>query len=534
MSIQAKLLSRGVLFVLACAFPCALAGAQTIKPGSSWYTNKQHGFRFKPPEGYQGIPLQPGQDQGGLVARMKGPDVALRNGVAESSLYIFAFLPPEPDPSATPSDRTQSARLRGLADVLTTTFAGFGKAQADKPELDENVKVGKLTARHQRWKATPGSLVLLLDGWTFDLGHAEVSIAFSVPEERADKFLPAFERAAKSFQAIPRGGEEKLGEGTTYEEKLAKAQQDAAAVAGWRALATPSKKYIVLTSSTNRKFIDEVISRLEKSRELYERDFPPQKEFEHVSIVRICGTEEEFHTYGGTGGGVAGWFNPATTELVLYDAVNVDRNMSYAVMSHEAFHQYCHFLFDESEAHRWFDEGHGDYYGGADFKGSRAVITARMPGGLDRLDTIRELVRSRQHKRMRDHLNFNHPEWQSFGTASYAQSWSIIYMLREGSLGKIKNKRIWKPEYADIIPNYVETLFAGYQEAFEQHRAPIRARAEAEGREPTEEELRVPRHLVSQAQKKEIWDKAIAASWGTIDLEDFEERWLQYVEKELK
>jgi hypothetical protein len=65
---------------------------------------------------------------------------------------------------------------------------------------------------------------------------------------------------------------------------------------------------------------------------------------------------------------------------VLFDAVSVDRNMTYAVMSHEAFHQYCHFLFEQSEAHRWFDEGHGDYYGGVEFKGNKAVITSTMPG----------------------------------------------------------------------------------------------------------------------------------------------------------
>ena len=61
--------------------------------------------------------------------------------------------------------------------------------------------------------------------------------------------------------------------------------------------------------------------------------------------------------------------------------VEYDRNSTYAVMTHEAFHQYCFFLFDQSEAHRWFDEGHGDYYGGAKFSGRRAKITSKMPAG---------------------------------------------------------------------------------------------------------------------------------------------------------
>jgi hypothetical protein len=206
-------------------------------------------------------------------------------------------------------------------------------------------------------------------------------------------------------------------------------------------------------------------------------------------------------------------------------------------MSHEAFHQYCHFLFGQSEAHRWFDEGHGDYYGGAEFKRGRAQITPRMPAGLDRLTVIREMIREQTYAPLKKHLNFNHPQWQSQGpsnVAPYSQSWSIVYMLRQGTLGKVPRK-CWRDEYADIIPNYVRTLYAGYQEAYAEQRKERLKEAEGEaggaGRSVALDGGRLP---LSAEQKAEIWKKAFDASWGGIDLDQFEQDWVRYVTKDLK
>ena len=72
----------------------------------------------------------------------------------------------------------------------------------------------------------------------------------------------------------------------------------------------PASAISIKPDSDDDKFIDLVIARLEKSRDLFEIDFPPLKPILHVSIVRICAKEETFHSYGGTGGGVAGWVQP--------------------------------------------------------------------------------------------------------------------------------------------------------------------------------------------------------------------------------
>jgi hypothetical protein len=405
----------------------------------------------------------------------------------------------------------------------------------DKPALDEERKINKLPARHRIWDAQTGQLgiPLTLDAWSFHLADADVHLLFVVPKEHEKKWMKVFEKSAESFMLIDRSeGTAALSKGASYDELLAYHKADAETIPGWTALPTPSQKFIIKTSSDNKKFLNEVITRLEKSRVLYEEDFPPTKDFNHVSIVRVCASEEEFHKYGGTGGGVAGWFNPGTTELVLYDAQNVDRNMSYAVMSHEAFHQYCFFLFDQAEAHRWFDEGHGDYYGGVDFKGSKAVVTPHMPGGLDRYGEIKEMVKAKTFKPLAEHLNFSHMEWQTQGPSNvscYAQSWSIIYMLRQGTLGKVPSK-VWKPEYAQILPHYVETLHAGFREAFDKILSERKAMAEKEGRELTDEEQQVNRFDLDQGDKEKIWKAAMEASWGKVDLDRFEADWVTFVE----
>ncbi|MEE2938907.1 MAG: hypothetical protein VX460_00850, partial [Planctomycetota bacterium] len=300
-----------------------------------------------------------------------------------------------------------------------------------------------------------------------------------------------------------------------------------------RAIGTPSKRFVILTNAEKQAFIKEVIKRLEISRDVFEEDFPPPADFKAVSVVRICKDRQEFQRFSGAGGGVAGYFSPRSVELVLYDDVQTDRNATYAVVSHEAFHQYCHFLFGQSEAHRWFDEGQGDYYGGIKITGKKAKITPKMPAGLNRLSIIREMVRTKKYVPLEEHLNYSHREWQRHGVPSYAQSWSIVYMLRQGMEGKLRSK-VWKKEYANIIPAYVSTLNQGFRDLYEQMREERRAQAEEEGRELSEEELEVNRFMVDPRAKKKIWDAAMEASWGQIDLDEFEERWTQYVSKMLK
>jgi len=369
------------------------------------------------------------------------------------------------------------------------------------------------------------------------MDHGDIAICYFILDEIDNKRDKGLAQSAESCELIERVAKVEVDNSErTYESQMEWAEQQAAATPGWEAIGTPSKRFVILTNSTKKAFVEEVIKRLEISRDQYEEDFPPPPTFDAVSVIRICADKEEFMKFSGAGPNVGGYFSPSSVELVLYDNLEVDRNATYAVVSHEAFHQYCHFLFNESEAHRWFDEGHGDYYGGMKIKGSRGKITPKMPAGFDRLGVIRQMVRDESYAPFEDRLNFSHQQWQNqgpTGVSGYSQSWSVIYMLRQGAIRKV-NRKVWKDEYADIIPNYVRVLNEGFEAAYDEIRQDRIEKAKKRKKELTPKDLKVNRTHLDPRKKKEIWEAAIEASWGKIDLEEFEAKWRLYIEKYLK
>lgn len=520
------------------------ASAQSAKLGKKYHTDEAHGYKFKYPHEWLIVPVQPRFKDFGMVCQMDGPDIATKIGSlgvsnTNTDLVILQFeervaAPTTGDGDGGLRNRVEAEKGReDIADVIPRYMGSLRDFEKEAPEVDEEVKVKSLTAHHRTWNAFTGDYDITIDTWTFHLSDRDICLVFDVAEQNSKKWLRVFEKAAKTFAEVDRVEQSELEKGSSYEDLLAFHMEEASQTPGWRAISTPSRKYIIKTSSDNEKFLDEVIERLEKSRELYVRDFPPSTPIEVVSVVRVCGTADEFHSYGKTARGTAGWFNPASTELVLYDAVEYDRNMSYAVMSHEAFHQYCHFLFEQSEAHRWFDEGHGDYYGGLRFRGSKVEITSRMPAGLNRLQTAKELCKNGTFVPLEDHLNYTHQQWQSKGIDSYCQSWSIIYYLRQGMLGDVPRK-VWEEEYEQIIPNYMSTLYEGFKSAYTKIREEREAEAKADGRELTEDEKKIDRFALDPDDKKKIWKDAMDASWGQVDLDEFQANWVLYVSKYLK
>jgi len=538
------------LLTLVALVTGAAAAAQSAKLGRVYYEDHDNGYRFRYPHEWLVVPVKPDELEFGITCKMDGPSKEMRVGRSTYHLapqllvYKFedeVFVVDEGEAGEEPAEGREpvtEVRRGDVTDLIASFSFGRGPLRdfdEDDPETDKEFEIRSIEARQRTWEAFTGDYDVVIDTWTFPGEDADIVLLFSVPEKHSSKWMRVFKRAAKSFERIEVREQIEYDDFETYEQHLAYHEQEASRTEGWRALPTPSEKFIVKTSSDNDDFIEDVIERLERSRELFERDFPPERPITEVSVVRICSNEDEFHTYGGTGGGTAGWFNPSTTELVLYDAVRFNRNMTFAVMSHEAFHQYRHFLFDESEAHRWFDEGHGDYYGGAEFRGRRVEVTPKMAPGIERLSGARELIRQGTYTPLERHLNFSHREWQTQGPTSvscYEQSWSIIYMLRKGMLGELP-RRVWKPEYADIIPNYMATLYEGYQTAYAELLAEREEEARAEGRELTEEEADIDRSSLDTEQKEAIWKAAMDASWGRIDLDEFEQDWITYVEKYL-
>ncbi len=536
-----------ILFLAASAAFLGTASsvhAQRGRLGRDYYEDPQHGFRFRYPEDWLIVPVQvTEQDLGegaGKIAQLEGPAISTRIGSNQSvptpvRLDVFrmkagvAVTRDEEEGAGGLRDRLQKTSSRTTIEQLLQRNRSLRDFSSSEPR---ERKARRLPMLHQQFRAFTGDYDALWDTYTYHLEDYDIILCFFIAEEHYKDWQKVFYGAAKSFEEIERVRPVTLGPDPSYEEILAYERYQASLTPGWKVYPTPSQRYVIVSSSDDEDFIEEVIERLENSRDLFERDFPPEKPIEHVSRVRICATAEEFHKYGKTGGGVLGWFNPGTTELVLFDAKNYDRNISFGVMTHEGFHQYCHFLFNQSEAHRWFDEGHGDYYGAFEFKRGKAISRARMRG-IDRLQEVRQMIREGRIVPIAEHVQMDHPTWQrSYG---YPQSWSIVYMLRQGMEGKVPRK-LWREEYADIIPNYMRVLSEEYTKAWEELREEVRRRKEAAGEELKPEDLEIPnlKRFLSREHKQEIWDRAFAASWGQIDIEEFETNWLEYVSKHIR
>ncbi|HEX9794658.1 MAG TPA: hypothetical protein VGC54_11805 [Planctomycetota bacterium] len=539
-----------VLFLLAFSlFAAAPAAAQKAKVGKEYFEDHHFGYKFRYPEEWLIVPVKPEERKRGMIAQMGGPSVTVRVGGNQAGqvtlkLDIWKF---DQEAAVTRDEDEGSGGLRGrvertssrptIADKMGELARGYGFRDFEAGEIDD-FKASKIGGLRQEFTAFTGDYDATFVTFTFALDDFDIALVFWVPDGELNKWGKVAVDAAKTFRLIDRVEALELTEDATYDQKVAYYRDQASRTVGWEVVETPSQRYIVLTSSKDADFVKTIIDRLENSRDLFESEFPPSKPISHVSLVRICSTMEEFHKYGKTGGGVAGWFNPSTTELVIVDFKDYNRKMTYGVMTHEGFHQYCHFLFDQSEAHRWFDEGHGDYYGAFEFKGKKAITKAKMAGGIERLTGIKQMIREGTYRPIAEHVRLDHGQWQSQGPSNvscYEQSWSIIYMLREGMKGNVPRK-LWRDEYGEIVPVYMRTLHEGYLKAYDELRDEVRKSHEASGEEldPKELESSALSNRLSQERKQEIWDAAINASWGQVDMDEFEAHWREFVENHLR
>ncbi len=529
-------------FLLALALVPALTNegqAQRPKVGREWHEDSHNGYRFRYPHEWRVTPVQESTKEFGVIARISGPILSTKlpgNKAGNVGLFlsIFAF---KQKAAVTRKESEGTGGLRDLIDgagasrqkvkdFLPRLYSGLRDLQMSEEEEGKTPK--KIPWHRETYDAFTGDFDIRFDTFTFRLDDRDIVLTFGIPKQHFKKWERTMERCVNTFQIIPRTAEIKIEDHTDYASVLAAARDETRTVSGWEVIEVPSKRYIIKTSSKDKRFLKELVTRLEKSRDLFERDFPPSKAIAHISIVRVCKDRQEFSTYGEVPNGVVGFFSPTSTELVVVDYKEINRAITWSTVTHEAFHQYCHFLFDESEAHRWYDEGHGDYYGYFEFKGKKAIPGYRR-GGRSRLEEIKPLVKAETFTPIAELLRMDHPSWQRIYT-HYAQSWSVIYMLRRGMDGDV-HRRYWKREYEMIIPNYVRTLHRGFLDAYEVIRLERIAEAKLENREPTEEELNINRFDLRQAQKEKIWDQALANSWGQIDLDQFQQDWVGFILK---
>jgi hypothetical protein len=552
-----------ILAAAAAAFAPDLAAQ---KQGGKFRDFPAFGFKFKPLDSWMDVPVAPESKAAGIVAQLdaeRGVYVKVEGNQRpefKPSLLVVKVDPPKATTDGSGGGEggglrgkvdVEKGKETGVRDVILQAFGGALRENEFKevvPEIEEVKLTKELSVKHEIYVtymvySSGVGVDNVIDCWVLSLADTRIFFLWNYPNEVRKDWQKAVEKSMKTLRMSDAVDAEvtSLDETSGYEQVYKFHADDVAQTPGWKLVETPSKRFLVKTNVEDKKKIADVIKRLEASRDLFEEDFPPSEPITHVSPVRICATEDEFHKYGGTGGGVAGWFNPGTTELVLYFNPDQGEEFTKAVMTHEGFHQYCHFLFHEAEAHRWFDEGHGDYYGAFNLKGSKLVSDDKMPGGLDRRPEIKEMLKFGTVKPLSAHLRYDHGEWQGQGPSNvscYAQSWSIIYFLRQGARGKVSPK-YWKKEYGEILPNYIRVLSEQYKIALEEARKEKQDLLDKlkESGAPPEDILQAERFLkaerVGPQKRDEIWNAAMAESWGKIDELEFETRWKEYVLSEI-
>ncbi|HIG87705.1 MAG TPA: hypothetical protein EYQ25_11735 [Planctomycetes bacterium] len=532
--------------------------ASAQKPGRTYRNFPAYGFKFKPLRDWSDVPVNERLKKRSVIGQFEAerPLMVKYDGnnraTYKPALKVVRIMP---EAASTGSGAKKKKKEWSVKDFVDDLSGSLVPDSLEDAEVETSIiKMGKglqgtrevLTVRLD----TRGDEVpIVWDVTTIVLSDFKVVFAWDYPggEKKVVKsWSSAVKKAMATFRIVEI--EERMDSGgpvtsdSSYEVLLAHHKRDVAQTPGWDLIETPSKQYLIKTNSEDRKDLKAVVARLEASRLLFEQDFPPSSPILQISIVRICATQEDFNTYGQTGGGVAGYFNPRSEELVLYFPQG-SAKMTMSVMTHECFHQYCHFLFERSAAHRWFDEGHGDYYGAWKMRGRKLVPNDDMDLGLARTPEIKKMFRDGTVKPLSKHIRFNHPEWQGQGPSNvscYAQSFSIIYFLREGARGQVK-RSYWKKEYGQIIPNYIKTLNDGFRGAYAEIREDAQNDLddldadEAEGKEGDRlrERLENPWTYLGLKDKLEIWDAAMEASWGLVDEDEFEERWKKFVMKEM-
>lgn len=557
--------TRLALTLLVALLAATPAWAQ--KPGNKYRDFPAYGFKFKPLAEWLDVPVAPEKAQSGVVALLeaeRGVGVKVEGNQRPEFTPELVVVKVDPPKAVTEKEgeggsirdgvNREKGKETGVREVIlrfSTMVIRESEFAEVEPEV-EDVPLNKEVSLHHEIFPTyvvSGNgigLDLIYDCWVMNLAGTRFFFLWTYPAQVRKDWQKAVEKSMKSlrFGDAVEAEVSRLDESSSYDDMLKFHQAEVAQTPGWRIVETPKKQFVIKTNEVDNKKISEVIKRLEASRVVFEEDFPPATPITHVSVVRVCATEEEFHKYGGTSGGVAGWFNPRTTELVLFFNNDMGPDAVLEVMTHEGFHQYCHFLFGQMEAHRWFDEGLGDYYGGWDMRAGKLVPDPHMSGGLKRVDEIKEMIRDGTVKPLSTHLRFNHPQWQGQGPSNvscYAQSWSVIFFLRQGMRGKVSSK-YWKKEYATILPNYITHLRSGWQEEqaamlkeFQDGLDAAGEQLSPEERARMEEDLRENISLLMRDPEltKKVWDRAMAESWGKVDEFEFEERWKEFVMKEL-
>jgi hypothetical protein len=512
-----KRTAAGLALALACAG--ALAPRAAAQGGYTQEKKSELGLSFPRARNYEEIPVQPTEEQIVLsFAEKVSTDPEKKRSVRPEMNFVWMERVPvrtaDPTADAPPQDageEKEDAKPRAkpvdtIERFVETRFGGWSLGVPVPGKERDGYKAREFTLAPKKGGGSTGWVYSYEDGkrtiaivgtchekdlkeqvkiWRYTAEHLDID----APEEKSPQKIELF-YARKPYKGIP------------YRVQV---RMDM--VRGWKAEDT--ENYIVIYDTPDQPLVRKILRDLELIRKEYELLFPPAKPVEAVSAVRVCKSKDEYHTYGGPERS-AGYWNAGAEELVFYDAEKVDKQHrssdadTFIVLYHEAFHQYIHYSTGELPPHSWFNEGHGDYFSGAQIRDGKLRGIGVNPW---RIGTIQRAIGEDQQIAWKDMIRFEQPQYyqKDIVHICYAQGWAMVYFLR-------KSEQVAKrPEWAKILPTYFETLKTAYAEEL--------AKIPEKDREKWS--ARAPAGLAARG-------RATDAAFDGVDLDELQQAWEKY------
>jgi len=452
--------------------------AGSLKLGRS-YKDESNGFRINPPRKWEMVPTK--FQEVSIVG--KWATNRAKQGFPEQ-LFVLRFLKGKVENAANP----QEALKRGIPgygamlrfqpkDVWqyierNYRFNGISKSAIIEDDPEFRLKSKKFKAHFRIYKAplrggadekdrgvaARRTVIVAAAIDSVAEGDSSFGVFYVVSDLMLGDYLAGMKASIRGFRIVDdddeaEEGEEDISDADLFVDSTKKPEawrnaRKAKLIPGWKAIDTENY-LIVYNSEVKRQLIKQVAKHIEAIRkQVYEPMFPSQSRITAISVVRVCKDRAEYHRYGGPGGS-AGYWSRGDEELVFYQDKS-NKKDSLRVLYHEAFHQYIHYAVGNVAPHSWFNEGHGDYFAGHNYRSGKFKSDVfRWRTGI----IANALAQGRQYK-LSKFLTMTQGEYYSDPSLCYAQGWSFVYFLREVERRKIKRYS----QYFGLLDKYFDAI----------------------------------------------------------------------------
>lgn len=395
-------------WTVCCVLACVAAGAtaQDFKVKNGWYENSKYGFKIRPPEKYDLIPIA--VDEKWVVTKYLSQKEYLARGEfpigAKVTMRVIVFLDEMRKQKGVKVEENQSGDgllldtsvpYKDYPDFLKRTLGEghFIDKDADTkgaggiPARHIEVKIEKLAAAKRR-----------ILTWVFRGEDADYAVEFDAFEDHFEKLAPVFKECLKSFQFVKRAATLTAG-GTTpgekidlsdakgrnrwkelsAEERKQRRKQDeevrfrkakTTVPEGW--LVKESKNFFVI-SHADEKFTQRVVDHAEAVRKWMEENFADLSD-EYVTrlVIRVFADYDEYRAYARDISG----FSTTRREILTYKDASMGRRSGF-----ENLYRYVGeaYISDKDSGlffstPPWFDNGFYGVLGAASVKDGKLAI----------------------------------------------------------------------------------------------------------------------------------------------------------------